>query len=96
MSAATTELLELLCDELGAPVIEPPMWGLPALRRFPCPVCGGGLGDNSLLPYRPLVVCDDGRIWCSGQFDRTWAPASCRFTVERLARALNRMRRLVV
>jgi hypothetical protein len=91
---ATAELLELLVDELGTPIIAPPLPGLPGLRHFPCPVCGGGMDDRSLLPYRPLTVCDDGRVWCAGMFDRSYAPASCSFTPARLAKALDRLLRV--
>jgi hypothetical protein len=92
---SATLLLEVLTDELGTPIVAPPMGGLPGLRHFPCPVCGGGMNDQTLLPYRPLTVADDGGVWCVGMFDRSWASATCSFTPARLAKALNRMRRLL-
>jgi hypothetical protein len=83
-------VVDALTDAFGAPIRD----DLRALSRWPCPLCGGGVGDYSLLPYRPLAVADDGRVWCEGQFDRSWARASCSFTEERLGRALARLERV--
>jgi hypothetical protein len=85
-------LIEVLTDELGTPLVARRLPGRPVVRYFPCPVCGGGMRDHSLFPYRPLTVSDDGNVWCAGMIDRTWARATCSFTADRLHRALDRMR----
>lgn len=53
---STSELLETLHEIfMGQGIRGDKFW------RFPCPVCMGGLDD---FIWRPLVVSDDGRIWC--------------------------------
>jgi len=92
VNSQTLKLVEVLTDRLGPPVVKhwragelsPPDVPLgdefARFYRFPCPVCGGGFGDPLRL-YRPLVVAENGEVFCRA--------SSCTFTVGKLAMALD-------
>jgi hypothetical protein len=88
VSASTAKLVERLTDALAAPVRVPALRPLPGSWRFPCPICAGGMDDWSELPYRPLVVCDDGRVWCDRTLEQGYGPVTCNFTAAKLRAAL--------
>ena len=86
--AGRVRLIEMLSDALGAPLRDADR----GLLRWPCPLCRGGVGDHSELPYRPLVVADDGRVWCDAGLSRGYGSPMCAFSPKRLARALAEIR----
>lgn len=85
---AKRNAIAMLSEALGLPLPNPATGEM----RWPCPVCTGGMDDRSDLPYRPLVLAADGRMWCDAMWPSRHGLAVCEITPERLRTALDRLR----